>query len=316
MRTTEIRSILAATDLTVASDEVLRAAGALALATGAALHVVHAFDLELSPYPGMDVGPATFPGRIAEAGSRLALQLSRTLPAGLAEGTREVVIYVAHRAILDRAEDVGADLVVIGPHRGGPGSGRLLGTTADRVIRAARCPCLVVRGRLSLPLRRVLVPLDLSEPARGALETAFGWIDELGTRGADLDLAAAELDVVHVVPSLFASGDLPVHRATIGPRLHAELERSIPDHSPAISVREELLWGDGPAEEVLRYAERERCDLVVMATHGHGAIKRALIGSVASGVARAAPCPVLLVPPPLWADEDVPAEASAAAAAS
>ncbi|HEX5725444.1 MAG TPA: universal stress protein, partial [Longimicrobiaceae bacterium] len=111
MDTIELRSILAATDLTTASDEVLRAAGAVAAATGAALHVVHAFDLDLSPHPGRAAEAATFQGRIAEAESRLALQVTRTLPAGLAVETRAVVIYVAHRAILDRAADVGADLV-------------------------------------------------------------------------------------------------------------------------------------------------------------------------------------------------------------
>jgi nucleotide-binding universal stress UspA family protein len=38
----------------------------------------------------------------------------------------------------------------------------------------------------------------------------------------------------------------------------------------------------------------------VLATHGYGAVRRALIGSVASHVVRAAPCSVLLVPPALW----------------
>ena len=122
--------------------------------------------------------------------------------------------------------------------------------------------------------------------------------------------------MVHVVPRLSATGDLPVHRATIGPRLHADLERSIPAHSPAVAVREGLLWGDGTAEEVLRDAERERCDLVVMATPGHGAIKRALIGSVAPGVARAAPSPSSWCRRRSGPTRTSPAEAPAAAAAS
>ena len=67
-----------------------------------------------------------------------------------------------------------------------------------------------------------------------------------------------------------------------------------------LDVRDEVCWGDLPAEEILRVAGRESADLLVIATHGYGAIRRALIGSVASSVARGASGPVLLVPPAMW----------------
>ncbi|HEU4455704.1 MAG TPA: universal stress protein [Longimicrobium sp.] len=314
MHPTQIRSVLAATDLTRASDDVLRAAAGLASAAGAKLHVVHAFDLDLTPYPELE-GPPSFHGRFTQAEDALAAQLARTLPPGVEVASREVVIYLAHRAILDRAAEVAADVVVLGPHRGRPPIDRLLGATADRVIRSAACPCLVVRGPLSLPLRRVVAPLDLSDPARGALSTALGWIGALGASDPELALPDAELDVVHVVPRLFASEDLPVNRATIGPRLHEQVEEAVAEHGWGIAVREELVWGDTPAEEIVRYAREQGADLVVLATHGHGALKRALIGSVASAVARAAPCPVLLVPPSRWSEsgEDAVVEAAASA---
>ena len=315
MQPTPILNVLAATDLTAASDEVLRSAAALASAMGARLHVIHAFDLELLAYPELDEALPTFPDRIAQAETALARQLQRALPAGFEAASLQVVIYVAHRAILDRAADVRADVIVLGPHRRAPGD-RLLGTTADRVIRSAACPCLVVRAPLSLPLRRVVAPLDLSDPARGALSAALGWIVALGASDPDLALPDAELDVVHVVPRLFASGDLPVNRATIGPRLHEQVERALAEHGWGVAVREELVWGDGPAEEIVRYADEQRADLIVLATHGHGAITRALVGSVASAVARSAPCPVLLVPPSMWSEsgEDATADADVAAA--
>lgn len=313
MPSVDIRAVLAATDLTEDSDEVLRAAAALAAAAGASLHVIHAFDLELTAYPELDGAP-TFPGRIARAEETLAAQLARVLPDGVRAASGTVVVYVAHRAILDRAADVRADVIVLGPHRGRASADRLLGTTADRVIRSAACPCLVVRGPLTLPLRRVVVPLDLSDPARGALATAAGWVEAFGARDPDLALPDVELDVVHVVPRLFAAEDLPVNRATIGPRLHRDVEEVLAEHAFGVSVREELVWGDGPAEEIVRYARERQARLVVLATHGHGALKRALIGSVASAVARAAPCPVLLVPPSRWSEsgEDAAVEAAAA----
>ena len=315
MRATPIHSILAATDLTGASDGVLHAAGALAAASGAHLHVLHAFDLELTAYPELD-GPPTFQRRIEQAEETLAVQLARTLPEGIRAESRQVVIYAAHRAILERAAQIGADVIVLGPHRRSSPADRVLGTTADRVIRSAACPCLVVRGPLRLPLRRVVVPLDLSDPAGGALAAATAWVDALGASSPGPDLPDVEIDVVHVVPRLFADDDLPVNRATIGPRLHRQVEEVLAGHAFGGAVREELVWGDAPADEIVRYAEERRAQLVVMATHGHGALKRALIGSVASAVARAAPCAVLLVPPSRWSGREEEAAATVAAAAS
>jgi nucleotide-binding universal stress UspA family protein len=308
-----IRSVLAATDLTPASDDVLGSAARLARASGARLHVIHAFDLELSAYPGIDGSAPTFQGRIAEAEERLGRQLERTLPEGMQASSREIVIYVAHRAIVDRAAQVQADVIVLGPHRSRTSG--LLGTTADRVIRSARCPCLVVRRPLELPLWRVLVPMDLSAPARRALDTTLGWVDALGAGNGELPLPAVELDVVHVIPRFLESGALPANHATIGPRLSEQVESALAERGSSASVREELLWGDGAAGEIVRYAEQQATGLIVLGTHGHGALKRALIGSVASAVARTAPCPVLLVPPARWsAVHTEPAREAAASA--
>ena len=50
-----------------------------------------------------------------------------------------------------------------------------------------------------------------------------------------------------------------------------------------------------PVPEILRYAQDESVDLIVMGTHGRGLVAHALIGSVAERVVRRAPCPVLTV---------------------
>jgi nucleotide-binding universal stress UspA family protein len=52
-----------------------------------------------------------------------------------------------------------------------------------------------------------------------------------------------------------------------------------------------------PFVEIVRYARREVIDLIVMGTHGRGAIAHMLLGSVAERVIRKAPCPVLTVRP-------------------
>jgi nucleotide-binding universal stress UspA family protein len=52
-----------------------------------------------------------------------------------------------------------------------------------------------------------------------------------------------------------------------------------------------------PAAEIVAYAARSGADLLVVGAHGHGAVSRLLLGSVAEQVVQRAPCPVLVVPP-------------------
>ncbi len=58
---------------------------------------------------------------------------------------------------------------------------------------------------------------------------------------------------------------------------------------------EALLAGGDPASEISQAAERERCDLIAMSTHGHKLIGDIIHGSVSHGVRHASTIPVLLV---------------------
>jgi nucleotide-binding universal stress UspA family protein len=61
---------------------------------------------------------------------------------------------------------------------------------------------------------------------------------------------------------------------------------------PNVPFEHRLLTGD-PAEEIVRFADEARCELIVMGTHGRTGFKRLLMGSVAEAVIRRAKCPVL-----------------------
>ena len=60
-----------------------------------------------------------------------------------------------------------------------------------------------------------------------------------------------------------------------------------------LTIRRGLETSDHPAEEIVKYATAHNVDLIVMGTHGRGAIAQLLVGSVAERVVRTAPCPVL-----------------------
>lgn len=286
-----IHSILAASDLGPASDKVVQSAAALAGVLGAELHLLHVLDLSVLPRAEGAGSAPSFPERIRQAEEALAEQV-RTLAPDARPASLRVMNQAVHEAILDRAEEVSAGLIALGAHRGGGVGAHILGTTADRVIRAAKVPCLVTSSHLAVPVRRIGVPTDFSEPSRDALDAALSLSLSLGD--------APEVRVFHVGWSVEREDDPGMEKEKLAPALQAEVSRAVSrlGRSLPATLRTEVLWGVSPAAMIVQHAEKAELDLLVLGTHGATGLKRFLIGSVASGVARQAPCPVLLVPPP------------------
>ena len=101
----------------------------------------------------------------------------------------------------------------------------------------------------------------------------------------------AALHVVHVVPPVTDPGDSASRLAGVASSL-AEGGR----------VRSAVLFGR-VAREIVDYARAHDIGLIVVGTHGRTGVSRVLLGSVAEGVVRLAPCPVLTVPAPVPAGE-------------
>lgn len=295
MRKLELGTVLVATDLSEGSDAIMRSAAALAAVAGADLRALHVMELEAAPYVELAGVDASFPGRIQSVEGELDQQLSRVL-GGRVQASGKVVIDTVHRALLAEAESVGAGVIVLGAHRKRPVADGVLGSTADRVIRNATVPSLVLRGDMSLPLRRVVAPMDFSEPSRAAVSLAADWCRALGDGG--------ELRVVHVVPRVFIGDEFSIDRGAIEKGLHDQVTDMLSGSGEGIDVTEEVVWGEGVADDIIQYARERDADLLVIGTHGHGAFKRLLIGSVAAHVVRHASGPVLLVPPAMWRDDD------------
>jgi universal stress protein E len=297
----QLRSVLVASDLSPSSAAVLRGAAAVAKHSCADLHVLHVLEMSILPFAVADSDMGAIQSPITEIGRKLEEHVDAVLPAGANVASCRLVIGSPGQTILDRAHQVGAGLIVLGPHRPRSVADPVLGSTADRVVRTTEVPCLVVRGAMELPLRRVLVPLDLSRPARGALREAMEWSRTFCPARVNGSSSPVQLSVLHVIPHMYEMYDFPFDQAVIGPELHKEVEAVVGSTvGEGIELREDLVWGDDPAEAILRAAREWPANLIVLGTHARGGLVRALIGSVSSHVARAAPCAVLLVPPALW----------------
>lgn len=286
-----IRSILAANDRSGTADTVVRAAGALCALTEADLHVVHAMEVPFF-YPTAE---ATIPGmelNLEEVREAQREQLRYSLPPTVLVKSCEVAFASPSAAILQRAQDVAADLIVMGPHRPRPVGDQVLGSTADRLVRTSEAPCLIVHAPLSLPLRRLLVPSDLSEASGRALQVALVWAAALRTpteRGG-----GTEVRVVHLVPTSWEE-----RRRWAEPELENQVADALDSTGVGslLTIRTEVREADEPADAILDMVREERVDLLVLGTHGRSALGRALLGSVSSAVARRSEIPTLLVPP-------------------
>jgi universal stress protein A len=139
---------------------------------------------------------------------------------------------------------------------------------------------------------KILYPTDFSETGRHALELATSLARDRG----------ATLVIVHVEepPMAYGGGDLyyGVEEPSREELLKA-LGQVVPT-DPAVPCVHKLMIGD-PAEAILKLAQEDQVELIVMGTHGRRGLTRLLMGSVAEAVVRRAPCPVLTVRQPATA---------------
>ncbi|MDO9532669.1 MAG: universal stress protein [Deltaproteobacteria bacterium] len=147
-----------------------------------------------------------------------------------------------------------------------------------------------------LPFKKILCPTDFSEPAFVALKRA-----EEMARHFD-----AELIVAHVIPTLPGphlfpdpqasfNFDVPLYQQELAIKAEQMLKDLVSHHK--VESRNLVATGEA-APEILRIAQAEHVDLIVIASHGLTGWRRLVYGSVAEKVVRQATCPVLTIMAP------------------
>jgi len=142
-------------------------------------------------------------------------------------------------------------------------------------------------------LSRILVPVVFSARCQDATRYAAA----LACR------FHCELDLLHVFVQPWAAFSAAEGYATPPPfdlestlaQVHAELDEFMGDEVRGLTVRREVGEGD-PARAIAEFACKEKCDLIVMPTHGYGPFRRFLLGSVTAKVLHDVHCPVLTGP--------------------
>ena len=146
----------------------------------------------------------------------------------------------------------------------------------------------------------ILVPVDFSHSSDAALQFASSLAAE----------SNAQLKIVHVsedTPAYFAAYGGFAYTEDLSEKIEKENQELLNKIRPigaGIDYAHHYLRGN-PSEQILKFAEQEKVDLIVIGSHGRTGISRLLLGSVAEEVVRRAACPVLTVKQP------VPEEAGA-----
>jgi nucleotide-binding universal stress UspA family protein len=199
------------------------------------------------------------------------------------------------RGLHDAAEELGADMLVVGSsHRGGAGR-VLLGSVGTRLLHGAPCAVAVApSGYASLDsrdLRVILAAFDGSPESREAV-----------ARAADLAAAAnATLRIVAVAGAASVGSAVAIAWATYDTMLadekaflERELDSLLAELPPELHADAHVVTGN-PAIRILEEAEKG-VDLLVAGSRGYGAVRRVMLGSVSAELLRTAPCAVLVAP--------------------
>lgn len=287
-----LRCIVAGVGELAGDDPTLLLAVDLARGCGAKLHLVHAFQFPqlFTMSPGLDT---VYPEGLQhyEAEMQAALEAAvRQNPE--VEGDRvacHALPGAPGQVLVDAADRLRADLLVVGAARTSRRRHPILGTTAQRVLRGAGVPVLVARTALYRKPERVLLATDVSEMSAAVHERALDVLE--GLYGLDgVELRALLVLAFGMVPP-------PLPDDALARTAYAELGRFLAARGarPA-PVRPAVRIGEAPVQIVDEVADWN-ADLLVVGTHGRHGLPRLWLGSVAEACIRDAPCSVLAIPP-------------------
>ena len=300
----EFSRVLCAVDFSDFSRHALDHAVAVSKWYSSRLTLLHVIDPIIFPHPGP---------LMAEFGAAVVSDADRNAARGRLEAwikiaadcgvPADLVLRDGNpaRQILNCAESLAADLVVLGTH-GRSGFERfVVGSVAEKVLRKSPRPVLTIPPAVPQvarpPYRHVLCPVDFSDASLAALQMARSLARESGSA----------LTVLHVIewpwrePPAPAAAELPPSQAAA----LAEYRRYV--ETSAMARVEGLIQGAGtdrsapkprlrhgkPYIEILRVAAEERADLIVIGVHGRSLLDTTVFGSTTNQVVRQATCPVL-----------------------
>ena len=271
------RSIVVPLDGSQDSEAALPIAAYFAEVFGVDIRVVHATRTESIDDPGV---AARFESHVADLVTRGCLPASTRT---------DVVAGAASDVILAAVSE--ADLVVLATHGHGGLQSALFGSVADKVVRGAKVPTIVVpvaHGPSPTPIRNVVIAVDESECAEHAAAVGRHFAERCG---------AAVTLVNSYLPTPYAGG----MEAAYVPLDTTEIEQRASEALVAGAAEpgeKQFTVLGSTVESIAEVAQQLGAELVVAGSSGRGYFGRLLLGSVSEGLMHRLDRPLLVVPSP------------------
>lgn len=209
--------------------------------------------------------------------------------------------------IVDTAVSEKADLIVMSTHGRSGFTRWIMGSIAEKVLRGAHCPVLIVRDEN--PIERILITVDGSALSEEAIAPGFKLARLFNSEVTLLKVLELPVDVAGSLAerSRLIAGYSKEHRQTN--RQHAEsyLDTLVKNHALSdAAVKCAVVESSLVAEGILNFATATKTDLIVMSTHGYAGLRRWAYGSVTEKVIHDAFCGLFIIHLPNEKLKEVP----------
>ena len=285
-----IKKILCPVDFFAASDAAVTYAAGLAANYDATLQLLHV----ISPVPATYEFPlqtVDLTKSLEESSTRELKSLQSKVQATGVTVQWELRAGDVYDEIKRAIQAHRPDLIVMGTHgRRGP-ERWFMGSTTEKLLRHSPVPLVTISASgekaFGTPrFRRILVTTDFSDGTADALAYAFSVAQENESQ-------VTLLHVLHDV-SVDLSGR---YRESLLNGVRKQLDELVPPEAKNWCDIVTKVETGVPYRIIHRILEDEKVDLLIMNIHGKGMLDRALLGSTAERVVRAATCPVMMIPP-------------------
>lgn len=279
--------ILCATDLLPGSEPAIDRAGMLARLLNADLSLLHV----VTPSDSERLSKQQLSEATERLTSRSRAPLWRYGP------TPNILVRAGNiaRIVVQTASETDADLIVLGANRKRGVRDVIVGTLAQRVLRDCGRPALVVQRKVYGAYRNTLLALDTSASAAAIVKASEVLVRGGGSRASVVHVYRPPND--GMLSSVGVAGEANAMYSQAEARKGEAAIRNMLQRTSKNSARYRVILDAGrTATSIQNVAKRIDPDLLIVGTRGHGALRRALFGSVAGRVMTGARCDVLVIP--------------------
>ena len=278
--------ILCATDLNPNSELAIHRAAELAQSLDAQLSLLHV------------VVPSVCNRKLEQDVLKATEFLkARSAPLGQYEYAPNILVRVGNpaRILAQTTDDIGADLIVLGAQRKRTAADAIVGTLAQQVLSERRRSVLIVRRGVCGAYSNVLLALGMSESDAAIVRAAETFAVRGGVRASVVHAYRPPID--GILTSVGVAGEAnAVYSQMSARQARIAIRRLLIGASESFNRYKIILDAGDVVTSIQKVAEREDPDLLIVGTRGHGRLRRALFGSVASRVTAVVNSDVLVIP--------------------